>query len=241
MRRLFYFFALFLLAGSAFSPAEAQVKRPQFRPAVLGSGSDTLINRLDAEALLKQGQKDGAVMFCAAVAPNGDSTSAWTYRAMPGTEALVQELQKRLEGVKFTPPIYQYQPVGVFLYGTVVFSAANKPHFQIFLHQDPNELKTASDFVAPQPVIGADSKFDGLTAPENGTPVPLTAVVDLQLKVNREGQLQDLHVLSEEPPLLGFGAAATADFRDAKFIPAFRLGDPTDADVVQPICYHPAE
>ena len=240
MRSILRLLGLLLLVGLA-GPAGAQVKRPQFRPAVLGTGPDSLINRIDAEELLKKGQKDGAVMFCAAVAPNGDAQAAWTYRAMPDTDALEEELTKRLEGVKFTTPIYNYQPVGVLLYGTAVFSATDSPHIQIFLNQDPKELKAASDFVAPQPVIGADSKFDGLTPPENESTVPLTAIVDLGLKVNREGQLQELLVLTEEPPLLGYAAAAVADFREAKFIPAFRTGDPDDCDIVQPICYKPAE
>ena len=238
------FLGVFVLVGIAF-PANAQVKpapsRPQFRPAVLGTSSDSLINRIDSKELLKKGQKDGAVMFCALVAPNGDALSAWTYRPMPGTEALQEELEKRLVGVKFTSPIYQYQPVSVLLYGTAVFSASNEHHIQILLNQDPAELKTASDFIAPQPVIGGDSKFHGLTPPETGTTVSLTAVVDLGLKVNRQGELQELHVLAEEPPLLGFAAAAEADFREAKFIPAFRLGDPEDSDIIQPICYKPAE
>ncbi len=78
---------------------------------------------------------------------------------MPGTEALQQELEKRLVGAKFTPPIYQYQPVSVLLFGTAIFSAISDPHIQIFLNQDPNEIKAASDFIAPQPVIGGDSQF----------------------------------------------------------------------------------
>lgn len=246
---------VFLLLGMSF-PAQAQQKsqpksspkapqskpqsRPQFRPAVLGTGSDSLVNRIDTAELLKKGQKDGAVMFCAVVAPNGDASTAWTYRAMPGTEALEQELITRLANAKFTPPIYQYQPVTVLLFGTAVFSVA-KPHIRILLNQDPVEIKAASDFISPQPVIGGDSKFDGLTPPESGSPIPLTAVVDLRLKVNRQGELQGVQVLAEEPPLLGFGDAAEADFREAKFIPAFRFGDTDDADVVQPICYKPAE
>lgn len=230
-----------LLLGIAV-PAGAQEKgRPQFRPAVLGTSSDSLINRIDTKELLKKGQKDGAVMFCALVSPNGKAQSAWTYRPMPDTEALREELEKRLVEAKFTPPIYQYQPVSVLLFGTAVFSVASAHHIQILLNQDPDELKKASDFIAPQPVIGGDSKFRGLTPPETGTTVSLTAVVDLGLKVNKQGELKELRVLAEEPPLLGFGAAAEADLREAKFIPAFRLGDPEDSDIVQPICYKPAE
>jgi len=240
MRRIPSLLALFLLLGAAL-PIEAQVQRPQFRPAVLGSGPDSLINRIDAKALLEKGQKDGAVMFCAMVDKNGAALQAWTYRPMPGTEALVEEVTKKLEGVKFTAPIYNYQPVPVLLYGTVIFSTTDAAKVRILLNQDPNEIKEAADLIAPQPVFGADSKFDGLTPPPGGAPIPLTAVVDLRMKVSREGHLQDLAVLAEEAPGLGFAEAAVADFRDAKFIPAFRNGDPTDSDIVMPVCYKPSE
>ncbi|MEP6808652.1 MAG: hypothetical protein ABI992_00275 [Chthoniobacterales bacterium] len=240
MRSFLRFVGVLLFLGVVL-PLSAQNKRPQFRPAVIGAGKDSLINRIDSNDLLKKGQKDGAVMFCALVAPNGDATNAWTYRAMPGTEPLAQELERRFLNLKFTPPIYQYQPVSVLLFGTAIFSAAGTPHIQIFLNQDPDEIKALHDFVAPQPVIGGDSKFHGLTLPEGGTPVPMKAVVDTRLKVDRNGELKDLQVLNEEPPLLGFGAAIVADFQGAKFIPAFRYGDPDDCDIPQPICFPPTE
>lgn len=232
--------SLLVLLGHV-SPAEAQGTRPQFRPAVLGSGPASLINRIDTDELGKKGQKDGAVMFCAVVSKTGETLTSWTYRGMPGTQALEEELIKRLEGVKFAPAIYQYQPVGVLLSGTAIFSADAKPRLRIFLNQDAREFKKMSDFIAPQPVIGADSNFDGLTPPERGTPVPLTAVVELEVKVDIVGNLQDLRVITEEPPMLGFAQAATADFSGAKFIPAFRDGDPIETETVLPICYKPAE
>ncbi|HMJ05689.1 MAG TPA: hypothetical protein VK474_05480 [Chthoniobacterales bacterium] len=240
MRRILRFLLVVPLFGIAF-PAVAQVQRPQFRPAVLGTGPDSLVNRIDTKELLQKGQKDGAVMFCAVVKADGQAGSAWTYRGMPNTDALNQELTKRLEGVKFTPAIYNYQPVGVILYGTAIFSATGTPHLRIFLNQDSRELKEASDFIGPQPVFGGDSKFDGLTPPQGRNPVPLTAVVDLGLKINGEGQLLDMRLLAEEPPLLGYGQAALDDFREAKFIPAFRNGDRTECDIVLPVCYKPIE
>src|SRR3712207_2762083 len=74
---------------------------PRFRPAVLGSGGDTLINRIDSKALLSKGQKDGAVMFCALVGESGYAIASWTYRGTPETDALVDEVERRLTGVKF--------------------------------------------------------------------------------------------------------------------------------------------
>jgi hypothetical protein len=47
-------------------------------------------------------------------------------------------------------------------------------------------------------------------------------------------------VLKEEPPLLGYGEAAMKNFRTARFIPAFRSGDPDESDTILPVCYKPA-
>lgn len=240
MRRMAYFLGFVFLACSCLETAEAQGARPQFRPAVLGSGADSLINRIDGEALLKQGQKDGAVMFASMVNKAGQAVKSRTYRGMPGTGPLEQELRKRLEGAKFTPAIYNYQPVEVILSGTVVFSATEKPRLRIFLNQDPTELKEMSDFIAPQPVFGADSQFAGLDYPASA-PVQVNAVVDLGVKVDANGNPRDFRVIAEEPPLAGFGATAVKDFAGAKFIPAFRSGDPAESNSVLVVCYQPPD
>jgi hypothetical protein len=242
MRRVVSYFCIVLSLFVSATVAEAQGARPQFRPAVLGSGPTSLINRIDSKELAKKGQKDGAVMFCAIVAPTGNSTAAWTYRGMPGTEALEQELNRVLKDAKFTAPIYNYQPVSVLLYGTAIFTTADvTPSVRIFLNQDPREFGAMTDFISPQPVFGGDSGFRGLRAPEAESAVSLTAVVDIGLKVSADGKLEDLRVLKEEPPLLGYGEAAMANFRDARFIPAFRSGDPTASDTLLPVCYKQAD
>ena len=205
------FFSLALFLGVAIS-AEGQM-RVQFRPAVLGSGPQSLVNRIDSEALLKKGQKDGAVMFAAIVGKGGEAISAWTYRAIPGSADLEIEVEQRLEGVKFTPPIYNHQPVSVLLYGTVIFSAENKPHVRIFLNQDPEKIKAESDFIGPQPVIGGDSKFKGIRVPDPNMPVSISGIANLSLKVGADGSLQDLQLEGEEPPLLGFGENGPRRFR----------------------------
>ena len=45
---------------------------PELRPAQLGTGPDSLINKIDTADLIKKGQKDAAVMFSCLVAPTGD-------------------------------------------------------------------------------------------------------------------------------------------------------------------------
>jgi hypothetical protein len=60
------------------------------------------------------------------------------------------------------------------------------------------------------------------------------------LSVDTKGNLTNLQVLSEEPPLLGFGNAALSDFGEAKFIPAFRDGKPVESNVKIPVYYKPS-
>ena len=221
--------------------AEAQATPPKFRPAVLGSGPDSLINRIDSAALMQAGQKDGAVMFCSLVRKSGEAVQSRTYRGMPGTAPLEEEVRKKLDDAKFAPAIYNGQPVDVILSGTVIFAITEgKPRVRIFLNQDPNELKNSADFIAPQPVFGGDSAFTGLDYPAE-LPVPVSAVVDLSLSVDATGKLRDMRVLAEEPPLLGFGEMARQDFAGARFIPAFRSGDPTETVCIYPVAYQPAD
>jgi hypothetical protein len=54
------------------------------------------------------------------------------------------------------------------------------------------------------------------------------------------GNLKSMQVAAEEPPLLGFGDAAISDFSGAKFIPAFRNGQPAESDVKIHVYYKPS-
>lgn len=220
------------------TPSVAPLPRPQFRPAVLATGPDSAINRIDVKALLKQGQKDGAVQFGVAVGKDGRAGEIWTYHAMPGSTELEKEVLRGLSQSRFTPPIYNYQPVVTLLSGTVIFDADVPPHLRIFLNQDPKEIRAGNDFVAPQPVIGGDSGFDGLNAPPE-LPVAVDGIVELELQVDGKGNLEGINITGEDPPLLGFREAALDDFQDAKFIPAFRSGDPIESKCVMTVCYKP--
>jgi len=48
-----------------------------------------------------------------------------------------------------------------------------------------------------------------------------------------------MQLVSEYPPLLGFGDEAMSDFNGAKFIPAFRNGQPVESKVNLPIYFAP--
>src|SRR5213595_3475207 len=215
---------------------------PEFRPALIGTAPNSLINTMDTADLIKKGQKEAAVMFSCLVAPTGDVVRSGAYRGgTHGSELLEQELLKRLGTAKFIPAIHNHQPVIAVFYGTVKFAVVNgKPRLRIFANQQFEEVDKETDFIDPQPYVGQDSKFNGLHYPETGSTVAVTGVVELALNVDAKGNLTNLQVLSEEPPLLGFGGAALSDFSGAKFVPAFRNGQPVESSVKIPVYYKPS-
>src|SRR3989440_4458785 len=223
-------------------PSAQRASLPMYRPALLGTGPEALINRIDTAGLVKQGQKDAAVMFSCSVKKDGTVLSVSTYRGTPDSKLLEQEILKKLAAAanpKFVPAIYNHIPVDAIYYGTVTFAIVNdKPRLRIFSNQEREELRKESDFIGPQPIRGGDSKFNSFHYPAgDSAPVEVDASAELELKVDATGSLRDLKLLSEQPPFLGFGDAAFEDMSKAKFIPAFRDGKPVECDVKIPIYY----
>jgi hypothetical protein len=213
---------------------------PEFRPALIGTTPNSLINTIDTADLIKKGQKEAAIMFSCLVAPTGDVVRNGAYRGTRGSELLEQELLKRLATAKFVPAIHNHQPVIAVFSGTVKFAVVNgKPRLRIFANQQLPELDKETDFIDPQPFVGQDSKFTGTHYPVVPTTVSLIGTVDLEVEVDAAGNLKSMQVLSEEPPFLYFGDAALVDFNGAKFIPAFRDGNPVDSKVTLHVYYKP--
>jgi len=252
---IFFFVGLLLSAGlvSAQTPKHGSPSPsptpalPEVRPALVGNAPNSLINTIDTADLIKKGQKEAAVMFTCLVAPTGHVVRSGAYRGTRGSELLEREVLKRLAAARFIPAVHNHQPVVSVFYGTVKFAVVNgKPRLRIFANQQLEEVDKETDFIGPQPYVGQnpkdpnDSKFTGLHYPETGSTVAVTGVVELALNVDAKGNLTNLQVLSEEPPLLGFGNAALSDFGDAKFIPAFRDGKPVESNVKIPLYYKPS-
>jgi TonB family protein len=211
---------------------------PELRPALVGTGSNALINAIDTADLIKKGQKDAALMFSCLVAPTGDVVRSGAYRGTKDSELLEKEVLKRLASTKFAPAIHNHQPVIAVFYGTATFAVVNgKPRLRVFANQQLDELKKESDFIDPQPYVGQDSKFTGTHYPEVPTTVSLTGAVELAVEVDTAGNLKSMQVVTEQPPYLGFGQAALSDFNGARFIPAFRNGKPVDSKVTIHVYY----
>src|SRR5882762_1449230 len=197
-------------------PSSQTANLPIFRPILLGTGPDALVNRIDTAGLIQQGQKDAAIMFSCLVKKDGAVLSVSTYRGTPDSKLLEQEILKKLSAAanpKFIPAIYNHIPVGAIYYGTVTFAIVNdKPRLRIFSNQERAELAKESDFIGPQPFWGGDSKFDGFRYPSKDVaPLMVDGSVELELKVDATGKLLDLKLLSEQPPFIGLGDAAFND------------------------------
>jgi hypothetical protein len=229
---------LTLLASIATVSAAAAQELPEVRPALIGRSPGAIINRIDEKTLVAAKQKESLVMFFAKVEKTGDVTWSASYLGAADSQLLAQEVDRALIGAKMIPAIRNHEPVAVLFYGCVVFSMVEgKPRLRLFANQDANEIKKESDFIAPQACLGGDSQLAALRYPQNNSPVPLSAIVNLQLGVDAAGNLQSAKVIDESPPLLGYGDAAILDFNAAKFIPAFRDGKPVASDTTLSIYY----
>ncbi len=221
-------------------PSASETAVPKYRPALLGTGPLAMINRIDTPGLIQAGQKDASLMFCCSVSRRGEVRNVWVYRATPGSGELEKEVYRCLDESVLVPALYNSQPVDVLFFGTVDFKIVNgKPRLRIFANQEAEELKKESDFVGPQPFVGRDSKFEGLHYPNDVLTNSLSGLVELAMKIDANGNLKELRMVSEYPPLVGFGRAAKEDFRVATFIPAFRDGKPVECNITLPVYYSP--
>lgn len=218
--------ALLLFSLGGIDPASAETN-PEFRPALVGNGPKSLVNRIDTQKLIQAGQGDAVVMFDEMVFPFTVKGAYGTvYPGTPGSQFLQKAVLKALDGAEFIPAIANHKVTAVDFHGTVIFFSQKKPNLRVFANQDRVELARLADFVSPQ-VIGGSTKFDPKDpALETARRMKKNGVVVLSLRVSEKGELLGSKVVSEDPPNLGFGAAVLRSFRTARFVPGFRNGTP---------------
>src|SRR5438477_8603836 len=107
--------------GGSPSATLASARLPQYRPALLGTGPYSVINRMDTAGLIRDGQKDAQLFFCCSVGKDGAIASTWTYRQSPDSKLLERELVRCLDTAVFVPAVYNHETVYVLFYGTVTF------------------------------------------------------------------------------------------------------------------------
>lgn len=202
---------------------------PEFRPALVGNGPKSLVNLIDVQKLLREGQRDGMVMITAF--PSGDRVfkgSAAVYNGTPDTKSLEKEVRRALDQAVMSPAIANHKAVLAVFDGTVMFFRDATPHLRVLANQDPKELAHFNDFLAPQ-LIFASNEWDPKTPElEAARRLGKNGVVVLSLHVDQHGRLLDSKLESESPPGFNFGPLMLKSFATARFIPAFRNGVPVE-------------
>src|SRR5437016_14223292 len=135
-------------------PSSQTAKLPMYRPVLLGTGPDSLINRIDTAELIKKGQKDAAIMFSCLVAPTGDIVRSGAYRGTSGSKLLSEGVLKRLVKAKFIPAVHNHQPVIAVFYGTVTFAVGDgKPRLRSASNQQLDGWTTENALSDPHPTV----------------------------------------------------------------------------------------
>lgn len=202
---------------------------PERRPALVGNGPGALVNLIDSEALFRKGQRDAWVMFETAILPDGTARPSEFSTFSPDSELLRKEVRKRLYQSRFLPAVYDRRRTYAWFAGTVVYVVANgRPRLRVYAHQEFDEIKRGTDFLAPQLI----------SAPREGFPpeFPVYAsrayhgftggVVKLRHSVDAEGKTTDVQVISEKPPGNKFGETAEKMVKLLYFLPGYRNGKP---------------
>jgi len=226
-----------IFASTLLVPPAGAEPLPNIRPALLGNHKRSLINLLDAEAMMKRGQGDAIVMFSMGVGALGYGGGMQVYRGTPKSEILQKELLGRQRQAQFEPAVYGGIRRGAYIDGTVVFAIVDgKPRLRIFLNQEESELNRNTDFIAPQLVfLPGNTQYKGFRYPPSAPGVAGVGLVTLD--VDAKGKATVVKVAYEYPPNLGFGVAAAGPYRYADFIPAFRNGKPVSCRFSTPVIF----
>jgi hypothetical protein len=201
---------------------------PQMRPALLGSGPRSLVNQIDTQALFQKGQRDAWVMFECSVAGDGVVFGSDFFTASPDSRLLKDEVRRRLRQTKFIPAVYNHKRTSAWFAGTVVFVVQNgRPHLRIYAHQDLDEIKRGTDFVAPQ-LISVPNRYitDPPKFPTAARRHDAAGVVKLRHSVDVNGKTTDVQVISE-PPGYQVGDYLKKVVPLVDFLPGYRNGKPT--------------
>ena len=210
--------ALFVTLATA---AGAQ-SLPERRPALLGSGPESLVNLIDAGELMKNGQEDAWVMFNFTVGVDGRAGQVVLYRVSPGADLLKREVSRNLKRAKFIPAIYMGRLTSAGVFGTAIFVAKNgRPHLRIYENQEMEELKRGSDFIAPQTIRSPYSFY-----PNRAGYLGLGATVQIRLRVEADGTTTEVKALSSTRPEENFASNAESFIRRSTFLPGYRNGRP---------------
>jgi hypothetical protein len=229
LRRASLCLTVLVLALSLVFPHELRAEiLPDRRPAQPGSGPGSLVNLVDVETLFQKGQRDAWVMFECNVAGDGIVFGSDFFTSSPDSGLLKNEIRRRLRQTRFIPAVYNHKRTEAWFAGTVVFVIAKgRPHLRLYAHQDLDEIKRGSDFVAPQLINVPNHYISDLpNYPTAANHAEAGAVLKLRHSVDANGKTTGVQVLSEHPPGYGLGDYLTKALPMLDFLPGYRNGKP---------------
>jgi hypothetical protein len=196
------FIVVAALAGLSLCPARLHGEDlPAIRPALIGSGTGSLVNLIDAQALFQKGLRDAWVMFDCFVAADGVAFASDFFTGSPNSNLLQNEIRKRVRQTRFIPAVYNHKRTSAWFAGTVVFAVANgKPHLRIYANQDLDVIKSGVDFVAPQIIDVPNHYYLNFPKTPTGTVRDDAAgVVKVRHSVDANGKTTNVEVIREPP------------------------------------------
>jgi hypothetical protein len=201
---------------------------PQIRPAMMGSGPDSLVNRIDVNKLFAQGQRDAWVKFDCAILADGLAFGSDFFTASPEARLLKNEVRSRLRHSRFIPAVYNHKRTFAWFSGTVLFVVKDgRPHLRVYAHQDLDIIKSGADFVAPQMISVPNHYYLNFPKAPTGTVRDDAAgVVRVRHSVDANGKTTGVEVISE-PPGSQAGEYLKKALPQADFTPGYRNGKPT--------------
>lgn len=223
-----------VFAFALLAPLNAFSASDEMRPALVGSGPKSLVNLIDAETLMRKGQRDAWVMFEGLILDDGIMSASDFATFSPNSELLRGELHRRLPLAKFVPAIYHRRGAYAYFSGTVIFVVKDgKPHVRVFANQDLDEIKRGADFIAPQPVaVSGQAGITNWPNSPSGT-YSTGGVVKLRHNVSAEGKTLDVRVLSVRPNDRAMADAAVKMVGLLDYLPPYRNGHPVTASFTE--------
>ena len=223
--------ALAALIGLTFCSVRLSAENlPERRPTMIGSGPGSLVNLIDVNKLFQEGQRDAWVMFECAVLGDGVPRPTDFFTASPDSNLLKNEVRRRLRQTRFIPAVYNHKRTWSWFAGTVVFVVVKgQPHLRIYAHQDLDEIKRGTDFVAPQLIdVPTNYYLNFPKAPTAAVRDDAAGVVKLRHSVDANGKTTNVEVMSE-PQGLQMGDYLKKAIPRFDFTPGYRNGRPTAA------------
>jgi TonB family protein len=208
------------------------------RPAMVGSGPDSLAAQLHYPKKAKEARTQAAVPLYCEIKTNGkaEHVSTVDYKGKREFTDMVDHAVRRC---RFQPAMVDGKPVPVMIGGTVIFMfQGNVPAIVVSLSSADKE-KTAhmGNYIQPQ-MIGSDAEFRRKIL-KNRFNIFFEAgerpSAEVLAHVDAKGNMTGTKLLAEAPPKGGWGTLLVKSMEGAKFIPALNNGSPVAGDYNLPL------